>query len=79
MKVKFQAQRDWNKDSLYRIILVVGSKQEEVITDYVYHKGNCIAMCESLNKLANKQTEFYEDLDEYLTANKLNRIIKQYF
>jgi len=79
MKAKFKAQRDWDKDSLYRIILVVESKQEETITDYIYHKGNCISMCESLNKLANKQTEFYEDLDEHLTADKLNRIIKQYF
>ena len=74
--IRLQAQRDWKPESKYRIIVVKDNKQIDTITDYVYDKHVAVSICDSLNKLIQKETEFFEDIDENISAAILNNLVK---
>ena len=75
--IKLQAQRDYESGSKYRIIVIKGTKQTDIITDYIYDKHIAISLCDSLNKLIQKETIFFDDIDENITADILNGLIER--
>ena len=76
--IRLQAQRDWKPGSKYRIIVVKDNKQIDTITDYIYDKHVAVSLCDSLNKLIQKETEFFDDIDKNISAEILNNLVESF-